>query len=293
VRASIALVLAVAGCSGFIDKQAASSTYRILGKSVEASRRQADLELARAAVPGGLIQLETFALAYPDHRGFRVLHADALCQFGLAFVFDDWEDAQLAGRTDEATAIATRLDGLLASCVDANLALLPPAYRDAHARGELASLLPSATVAHARPLIWIASVLAVRIAIEPAAHLGSLPTAIAMLARTAELAPGAHDAQGEIMLGTLEAARARFVAGPDGSARFAAARRALGDGALIVDVMYARAIAVAKQDRALFTSTLERVLVADLARWPERRLSNELARRKARRYLAAADALIP
>lgn len=44
---------------------------------------------------------------------------------------------------------------------------------------------------------------------------------------------------------------------------------------------------------ALFTATLENVLAADVTRWPERRLANELARAKAARYLAAIDRLIP
>jgi hypothetical protein len=81
--------------------------------------------------------------------------------------------------------------------------------------------------------------------------------------------------------------------GSDGSALFERARTLAGDGALMVDVMYARGTAVARKDRALFTSTLQRTLAADVTRWPERRLDNELARRKARRYLAAIDTLIP
>ena len=66
-----------------------------------------------------------------------------------------------------------------------------------------------------------------------------------------------------------------------------------GPGALIVDVMFARGTAVARKDRALFTSTLEKVLATDPTQWPERRLANELARKKARRYLAAIEKLLP
>jgi hypothetical protein len=288
VRAEHALVVALAACGGFIDRQAASSTHRILEKSVEASRRQPDLELARAAIPGGLIQLEAFALAYPHHRGFKVLHAQTLCQYAIAFVFDDWEDAQLGDRADEARRIAARLDGLLDTCIDANLALLPAAYREARIADTWIALLPRATRDHAHALRWIASADAVRIAVDPAAHLARLPGVMATLARACELAPGADDASGEILLGTLESARARFVPGPDGAERFAAARRMVGEGGLTADVMYARAIAVAKRDRELFTRTLDRVLAADVTRWPAHRLANELARRKARRYLTAA-----
>ncbi|MEO8553773.1 MAG: TRAP transporter TatT component family protein, partial [Kofleriaceae bacterium] len=83
------------------------------------------------------------------------------------------------------------------------------------------------------------------------------------------------------------AAAGRLLGG-DGHARFEAAR---GDGRLLADVMFARAVAIRRGDRALFEATLQRVLAADVRRWPERRLANELALRKARRYLAATDVL--
>ena len=127
----------------------------------------------------------------------------------------------------------------------------------------------------------------------PAANLVRLPLVKAALARCTEVWPGYHDADAEILLGTLEAGLARFFGGSDGSARFASARTLTGTHVLAVEVMYARGVAVAKQDRALFTSTLERVLAVDVTQWTDRRLANELARKKARRYLAAIDRLIP
>ncbi|HET9619718.1 MAG TPA: TRAP transporter TatT component family protein, partial [Kofleriaceae bacterium] len=94
----------------------------------------------------------------------------------------------------------------------------------------------------------------------------------------------------EQLLGSLAAGRARLLGGDDGAADFARARQ-LAPGALLVDVMFARGTAVARRDRALFEQTLRGVLAADVTRWPARRADNELARRKAARYLAAADRL--
>ena len=54
-----------------------------------------------------------------------------------------------------------------------------------------------------------------------------------------------------------------------------------------------RSVAVAHKDRVLFDATLRRVLDTDVTRWPERRLGNELALVKARRYLDAIDKLVP
>jgi TRAP transporter T-component len=50
-------------------------------------------------------------------------------------------------------------------------------------------------------------------------------------------------------------------------------------------VFYARRYAVAVQNRELFHKSLVEVLQTDPAVWPDQRLANEIAHRKARRYL--------
>lgn len=295
-RASAALALfALAGCSSFIDDKAASSTLRILSKSTEAAQRQRDPDLAREAMPGGILQLEAFALAYPDRREFRVMHADAVCQYAVAFVFDDWEAAAFANRTEDVDRLGDRLTDLLGSCVDAQLALLPAAWRTAYDKGPaaLGPLLPAMTREQVPHVLWLGTTGAVRIAIAPLQHLSTVPAITAVLTRCAATSPGLRDAEAEILLGTLDAALASvFKDKPDGSAHFERARKLAGEGVLAVDVMYARGVAVAHKDRALFTQTLERVLATDLDKWPDRRLTNALARKKAKRYLAAIDTLI-
>lgn len=290
IAACLLCLVLGAGCGSFIDKQAAHSTYRILLQSTRAAERQSDLELARAALPGGMLQLEAFALAYPDHAGFRALHADAYCSYAVTFVFDDWEDAALGDRRDEANAIAARLEPLLDRCVALNEARLPPALRSPTSR---MARLANARREHADALLWIATVDALRIAIDPMRHFARLPLVEATLIRCSELAPGLRRASAELLLASLEAGRGAVFGTADGHERFRRARALAGDGALVVDVMYARGTAVARKDRALFTRTLERVLAADASQWPDRRLENELARSKARRYLAAIDKLFP
>ncbi len=294
MKALVVFLIATAGCAGFIEKRAADTTFAVLEKSQIAAKRQSDVELARAAVPGGLLQLEAFALAYPSHRGFRTLHAEALCQYVAAFVFDDWEAASLTSNS-ELERIAARVVRLAAQCTDANLALLPADWRTARTAGEAAwrARLATARRDEVTALRWIATSDALLLALAPLARLGTLPIIEATLERVIALAPGDHDSDAEMLLGTLQAGRSAFLGGPNGRELFEGAKARLGAGALIADVMYARGVAVATKDRALFTSTLERVIAADLAAWPERRLANELARIKAVRYLAAIDVLIP
>jgi hypothetical protein len=287
--------LLASGCSGFIHRQAGASTYEILEKSREAAGRESDLQLARDAIPGGLLQVEAFALAYPEQHGFRDLYADMLCQYAVAFVFDDWEDAKLGGRDAEADRVADRLRPLLVRCTDLNLERLPAAWRAARTKSDdaLLAMLPSANRDQVPPLLWIATTDAVGIALDPLRNFSRLPGVETMLTRCAQLSPGFHGGDAEVLLATLEAGRGAVFGNADGQAAFDRARAVAGDGALMVDVMYARGTAVARKDRKLFTAVLERVLAADVTRWSGRRLSNELARHKARRYLAAAATLIP
>lgn len=292
-RAHLVILVALAGCASFIENRAASTTLRILERGNVAAGRLGDVQLARDAMPGGIVQIAAFAAAYPDHRGFRVLYADSLCRYAVGFIFDDWEAASLQGRAEDATRIAERLEGLLATCIASNLELLPAEWKAAD-DDRWKTLLPAAKPAHVPALLWIASAEAVRVAVNPlGAGIPRLDRAIATLTRCTELSPGYRDADGEILLGTLLSGRSRFFGGPNGEAQLAAARTKLGESAILVDVMFARSIAVARQDRALFMTTLERALAADLAKWPDRRLANELARIKALRYRAAVDQLIP
>ncbi len=269
MRANLLVVAGLgASCGGFIDHQAATSTLKILKRANEVAAHEADLQLAREALPAGIFQLAAFAKAYPDEPAFAEMHTESLCQYAAAFVFDDWEDASLGAR--DPAPIAARLQLLLHECAMANT--------------------PANTPNNMR---WLATTDALLIAIDPVHNLGKLPATIATLEKTIAVAPGEHEADSEMLLGTLRAAMSPLFHGPDGGAEFDAAKKQLGEGALLVDVMFARSVAVARKDRALFEARLHHVLEADPARWPERRLSNELARQKARRYLAAEATLLP
>ena len=293
--AAVAVMFALAGCSSFISDQAAASAYHILQSSFEAAKRQPDLLLAREAMRGGIVQLESFALAYPSHVEFKRLYAESVCQYAVAFVFDDREDAQLGGRAADQQRLALRLTTLARMCEDANLALLPTALRTARQAGGEAwtHALASARRAEVAPLRWLATVDAVRLAIDPSRGMVRFEAIVETMNRCAQLAPGDHDADAELMLATLTSARGQFLGGDDGEAAFALARKRAGPGALMVEVMYARGVGAARKDRALFEATLRRVLDADLTRWPDRRLSNELAKVKAARYLGAAERFVP
>jgi hypothetical protein len=70
---------------------------------------------------------------------------------------------------------------------------------------------------------------------------------------------------------------------------FEEALTATGGRYLLTKTLMARTYAVITQDRALFESLLKEVLAAPADIYPEQRLSNELAKRRAKRYLQQVE----
>ena len=118
----------------------------------------------------------------------------------------------------------------------------------------------------------------------------ALPIAASLVIRTAELDDGFDGGAAHEFLLLYEAGR------PGGALDVAEAhyRRALelsGDTSAGAHVGYAEMIAVARQDQAAFRRALEAALAVDPDAAPERRLTNVLAQRKARRLLEQVDLL--
>jgi hypothetical protein len=89
----------------------------------------------------------------------------------------------------------------------------------------------------------------------------------------------------------IKASQGKSIGGdPEGAKKyFDEAIAATGGRYLMTRVMMARFYAVTAQDRELFESTLKAVLDAPADIYPEFRLANELARRRASRYLKHAS----
>jgi len=258
--------LFVCACGGFIERETATSTLRILESSQVAARRLGDVDLARDALAGGIVQLAAFELAFPNEPRFAALHADAVCDYAQGFVFDAWEDATLAKREDEVKTTSARLDVLLGECIALEAARLPKGWTIATLRsGDVPAALA------------IGRAKAVKLALAPMAMLGELPSLRELLERCATLRPGFHDGDAELLLGIIATQLAKFLPGNEGEVWFQRAAARAGDGVLMVALVRAHATGA--------TDELQRIANADLSRWPEHRLANALAVRKARRYL--------
>jgi hypothetical protein len=286
----------VAGCGRWIEHQAIAASISVISRSKAAMQQESDIELARAATPSGIKTLEGLHVAYPGERALVALLAEAVCQYGAGFLQDDWEEATLAGDRDRARAARQSARRILARCVNHGLELLGPAWAKALWSGDAGfdALVARAGRDQVAGMFWLALGLGSTIGMyaEDIALGAHLPRVMQLLHRVIELDERFQDGLAHMTLGIIYSARSAAVGGdPARGARHFERARALTRGkSLMVEVMYARHYAVITRDRALFRNTLITTLRTAPAIWPENRLANELAHRKARRYLTRESA---
>ena len=255
-----------------------------------------DPELVRAAVPFGLKTMEGLLQEQPRHAGLLEALASGFAQYTWAFLQQDADALELAGRSSEARALRIRARKLYLRARDYGLSGLEVRHRGLEARVRSLRDLPAALAVLGPedvPLAyWTAAAWALAIAAgkEDMALVAELPAPEALARRALELDEGwGQGTLHEFFVG-FEAAR------PGGSA--AAARphlaRALGlaggrrYGPLVA---WAEGPLVQAQDRAEFTRVLRWVAAADPDASRPDRLANVLAQRRARLLLAHADDL--
>jgi hypothetical protein len=131
--------------------------------------------------------------------------------------------------------------------------------------------------------------------------LGYAPTVEAVLNHVIELDQRhppknlMHAALPYVALGMLHTARPPALGGLPDKARgyFEQAIQITGGKFQLARALMAYRVGVAKGDRPFFHAQLKQVLDQDPAAWPEQRLANEVAHRKARRYLSKEKELFP
>lgn len=275
-----------------IEGQALSVTVSLIERSKAAMQQESDLDLARDAIPSALKQLEGFFVAFPDSKELPGLLAEAFCQYGAGFLQDEWEAASLAGDRPEAERLRHSARRILGRGINYGLMMLPEVWSTAlwQDRDQLAPLIARADGDDVPAMFWVGLGLATVIGMFPddGELISRLPQAEALLTRVIELDDTYAEGLAHMTMAILYSSRSAAVGGnPErGKKHFARARAITGGTSLMIDVMYARFYGVTTRDRALFLDTLVRILRTAPSVSPENRLSNEMAHRKARRYLA-------
>lgn len=288
----VLLGAAQAGCSGWIERRAVRSTVEMIGRTRAAMAQESDIALVREATPGGIKTLEGFYLIDPGNRALIALLAESYCQYAAGLLQDDWEAALFAGELEAAGAVRARARIHLARCVSYGVRLLDPVWLATiyERPGELALLARGARRRDVTGMFWVALGLGTMIGMDPmdARLTAYLPAVVAMLERVIELDEAHQNGLALMTLAIILSSQSAAVGGePErGKALFERARALTGGKSLMIDTMMARTHAVTTRDQGAYRALLEGVLATPASVWPEQRLANELALRKARRYLA-------
>ena len=291
----------LAGCS-IGENIAMKSTSKILLKAQPGLQMEADYELARMAIPGALKTVEGFWVAGPPSdakaRLERIL-TEGYCQYGTGFVEDDWEAAKFRKDLEAIDYHNTRSNHIFTRCLNFALRGLGSRWQKEifGTPEQLAALLKDTGKGKRFHLMFAAAALGglVNHNLTRVEMISYLSTVQAMLERVVEIdtkggppSNKTHAALPHLALGMIHSARAPSMGGnPDlAKASFQKALDITGGKFLLARTLMAYRVGIQTNDQKFFHEELVKVLETAPSIWPEQRLANEIAHRKARRYLS-------
>ncbi len=303
MRLSIPL-LSVALVAGCIDmgKITVNTTSKVLVRAQPSLKMESDYEMAARAIPGTLKTVEGFWVVNPTNKALIAILTEGYCQYGIGFVEDEWEQAVVKKDFEAQAYHSVRATKMFTRCLNYALMSLGSEYqRDLFAEGEGAAEKTEKRIAATpsdkrTPLMWAALALgsAINQNKDNPDMVSYAGTAKAMLLKVLEI-DAKHPQKDPVLaamphlaLGLVNTAIPPALGGDPKKAEeyFKKALELTNDKFLLARVHYAKRVGVAIQDRKLFRENLLKVLQTDPAIWPEQRLANEIAHRRARRYLA-------
>jgi hypothetical protein len=291
----------LAGCS-IGENIAFKSTSKILAKAQPGLQQESDYELARTAIPGALKTVEGFWVAGPPAsartRLERIL-TEGYCQYGTGFVEDDWEVAKFNKDIAAIEYHNNRSTNIFTRCLNFSLKLLGKRWQKEifGSTDEAMKLIKDTGKGHRFELMFAGAALGGLVnhnltRIEMISYLGTVQ---AIMERVVEIDTKsgppknlAHAALPHIALGMIHSAKGKAMGG-DPEAAKAEFQRALditGGKFLMARTLMAYRVGLQTNDQKFFHDNLVKVLETPPSIWPEQRLANEIAHRRARRYLS-------
>jgi tetratricopeptide (TPR) repeat protein len=274
-------------------------TAPILKEASRAMAQESDVQLARAAAPASLKTVEGFWMSSPENRYLLHTLSQGYIEFAFAFLEDDLESLPDDDKhADERALLTARATEMYDRALDYSLRYV--ATDDRHFRAAFKKDAAT-TEAEAKKLDRdsTAGLLFAGIALASSINLNrndvgrvvDLPKAIAMVKRSYQLDPKFYNGGAAMTLGLVYSSQGKAMGGdPDAAKKYFEESIAVNGGKFLMPrVMMARFYAVVTQDRPLFESMLKAVLATPPDILPAERLANELAKRRAARYLAHAE----
>lgn len=298
--ALLALVVGAAALGGCdMGQITVGTTAKVLVRAQPSMKQEADYEMAARAIPGALKTVEGFWIVAPDNQNLINILTEGYCQYGTAFVDDEWEVAKFAKDLEKTAYHNERATKIFTRCLNYALRSLGHRWQnEIFAEPEkVTKLIKDTGPGQRTPLMWASLALGsiINHNLNKVELLAQLPTVRQMLARVIELdAAGAAPADRalaalpHVALGMLYSAGGAAVGGDvaKATAEFSKALELTQDRYLLPRVLWGFRVGKMSNDRKLFHDQLVKVLETPPSVWPEQRLANEVAHRRARRYLS-------
>ncbi|HKP60554.1 MAG TPA: TRAP transporter TatT component family protein [Polyangiales bacterium] len=297
------LAVCAASSAGCLNELAVDTTAGIMAEAEGSTRAYFDWESAGYAAPSGIMQLEGLHMVSPKNERLALTLAKAYMAYAYGWVMDEYELADARADFDTAKHHQLRAYWMYSRARD--IVLKVASERDPG----LPALLtkePKTLEAHLKEhwrdreddlpvLFWLMMTWSSSVNNSPDIDsLIDMPMIRTLAARIAELDAGYEDAGALVFMGGFECSMPpEFGGNPKkGKEYFERALSLTQRKNHIVVLNYAVFCAVALQDRGLYTSLLQEIEQAP-DQGNAHRLSNKVAKRRAKRALAKTEELFP
>jgi tetratricopeptide (TPR) repeat protein len=277
------LVLILFGCST-TSQLVVQATLPLVASQIQAMHEERDPILAEKAIPASLKMLEGLLKQDPDNTWILENLAEGFCGYAFSFVEDTEPDraSLLYGRGKDYALRATIIRTGKKKWDDLSL-------------DEWSRALNEVQVSHQPALFWLGQCWGGWLMqnLDSVEAFADIPRLELLMNKVHELNPIFHHAGPHLFLGAFYGGRSKMLGGnPDKSLRhFEKALELTENKYLLVRFLFAKTYAVQYQDRKLFESQLQVIIEAPTDLFPEQRLANAVARKKAVELLNQIDDL--
>ena len=276
------LGLMLAGCSP--GRFAVQAALPLVGSQILAMQEERDPALAEKAIPGNLKMLEGLLKQDPDNTWILENLAEGFCSYAYSFL-EDTEPGRASSLYERGKDYALR-----ATIIRTGREKWQDLSLD-----EWSLALNNVEVAHQPALFWLGQCWGGWLMqnLDSVEAFADIPRLEGLMKKVHELDPAFHHAGPHLFLGAFYGGRSRMLGGNPEKSRhhFEKALDLTENKFLLVRLLFAKTYAVQNQNRELFESQLQAVVNAPPDLFPEQRLANEVARKKAAQLLDQIDEL--
>src|SRR4029077_17426041 len=121
MRVALALVVMLGMTACDMGQFTVNTTAKVLVRAQPALQQESDYQLAHDAIPGTLKTVEGFWVVSPDNEILIGILTEGYCQYGTAFIEDDWEVAKFAKKLDDIDYHNARATHIFTRCLNSAL----------------------------------------------------------------------------------------------------------------------------------------------------------------------------